>query len=61
MTTDASLVGLGVVLEQQHREQWRPVAYWNRKLIDAETRYSATKLEWLAVVEADEQNLVAPA
>ena len=52
VTTDASLVGLGAVLEQQHGDQWRPVAFWSRKLIDAETRYSATELEWLAVVEA---------
>ena len=31
---------------------WRPVAFWSRKLKDAETRYSATDLEWMAVVEA---------
>ena len=31
---------------------WRPVAFWSRKLREAETRYSATDLEWLAVVEA---------
>ena len=52
VVTDASVVGLGAVLEQLHGEVWRPVAYWSRKLIDAETRYSATDLEWLAVVES---------
>ena len=52
VTTDASLIGLGAVLEQKHGDTWRPVGYWSRKLLDAETRYSATDLEWLAVVEA---------
>ena len=28
------------------------MAYWSRKLKDAETRYSATDLEWLAAVTA---------
>ena len=48
--TDASKVGVGAALEQQHQDQWRPVAFWSRKLKDAETRYSATDLEWMAVV-----------
>ena len=52
VVTDASITGLGAVLEQKHGDNWRPIAYWSRKLIDAETRYSATDLEWLAVVEA---------
>ena len=52
VTTDASQTGVGAVLEQKHDEVWKPVAFWSRKLIDAETRYSATDLEWLAVVEA---------
>ena len=52
VTTDVSITGLGAVLEQQHGEVWRPVGYWSRKLIDAETRYSATDLEWLAVVDS---------
>ena len=52
VTTDASTVGIGAVLEQRHDETWRPVAFWSRKLKDAETRYSATDLEWLAVVDA---------
>ena len=50
VVTDASKVGVGATLEQKHGEEWRPVAYWSRKLKDAETRYSATDLEWLAVV-----------
>ena len=52
VTTDASQVGIGAVLEQQRGNQWRPVAFWSRKLKDAETRYSATDIEWLAVVDA---------
>ena len=52
VTTDASSVGIGAVLEQKHEEGWKPVAFWSRKLKDPETRYSATDLEWLAVVEA---------
>ena len=52
VTTDASKVGLGGVLEQEHEAGWRPVAYWSRKLRDPETRYSATDLEWLAAVTA---------
>ena len=52
VTTDASTVGVAAVLEQRHGDDWRPVAFWSRKLKDAETRYSATDLEWLAVVES---------
>ena len=52
VTTDASSVGIGAVLEQQTVKGWRPVAFWSRKLRDPETRYSATDMEWLAVVEA---------
>ena len=52
VTTDASNVGVGAVLEQLADGQWRPVAFWSRKLKDAETRYSATDIEWLAVVDA---------
>ena len=53
VTTDASDVGLGAVLEQQLQpNKWQPVEFWSRKLKPAETRYSATDKEWLAVVEA---------
>ena len=52
VTTDASTVGIGAVLEQRHTQGWRPVAFWSRKLKDPETRYSATDIEWLAVVDA---------
>ena len=52
VVTDASKIGLGAVLEQRHQDEWRPVAFWSRKLRDPETRYSTTDREWLAVVEA---------
>ena len=52
VTTDASSVGIGAMLEQQAQEEWKPVAFWSRKLKDPETRYSATDIEWLAVVDA---------
>ena len=54
VTTDASLVGVGALLEQLNEtdSQWYPVAYWSRKLLPAQTRYHATDREWLAVVMA---------
>ena len=54
VTTDASLVGVGALLEQYHEEesQWKPVAYWSRKLLPLQTRYHATDREWLAVMMA---------
>ena len=52
VVTDASKVGIAAVLEQKHELGWRPVAFWSRRLKDAETRYHTTDREWLAVVEA---------
>ena len=48
VTTDASVLGIGAVLEQDGR----PVAFESRGLIDAETRYTTTEQEMLAVVHA---------
>ena len=47
--TDASSVGIGAVLEQKHESGWHPVVYLSRKLNPAEKKYSATKLECLAI------------
>ena len=53
VTTDASGVGLGTTFEQRvEGVGWAPVAFWSRKLSEAERRYSTTDQEWLAVVEA---------
>ena len=53
VTTDASGTGIGAMLEQKvEGVGWAPVMFWSRKLAAAETRYSVTDQEWLAVVEA---------
>jgi transposase InsO family protein len=49
--TDASKWAIGGVLRQQDEEgQWRPAAYYSRKLSPAESRYSTHDKEMLAVV-----------
>ena len=51
VTTDASGVGIGATLEQKvDGVGWAPVAFWSRKLSDAEKRYSIVDQEWLAVL-----------
>jgi transposase InsO family protein len=51
--TDASAFAIGGFLAQNQSDgSWRPIAYWSRKLNGAETRYSATERELLALVEA---------
>ena len=43
--TDASTIGIaGILIQDSH-----PIGYYSRKLSDAETRYTATELECLAV------------
>lgn len=44
---DASLKGLGAVLNQESPEGLRPVAFASRKLSSAETNYSIHQLEFL--------------
>ena len=46
--TDASATQLGVVITQDNR----PLAFFSRKLTDTQKRYSVTKIEILAIVEA---------
>ena len=50
VTTDASLVGLGAILEQQQEDGlYRPVYYASRKLNTVERRYSQVEREALGV------------
>lgn len=46
---DASLTGLGAVLNQEYPEGLRPLAYASRKLNAAEKRYPIHQLEFLAL------------
>lgn len=52
LQTDASTEGLGAVLTQEFDGVEHPVAYISRQLLPAESRYSASELEALAVVWA---------
>jgi hypothetical protein len=45
--TDASTLQLGAVITQEDR----PIAFFSRKLSGAQSKYTITKLELLAIVE----------
>ena len=47
--TDASDRAVGAILQQQIEDSWQPIAFFSRKLLPAETRYSAFDRELLAV------------
>ena len=47
--TDASDTAVGAVLQQQINNEWKPIAFFSKKLKPAETRYSTFDRELLAV------------
>ena len=52
ITTDASKFAVGATLSQPYDGILRPVCYFSNKLQGAEQNYSATDLEFLAIVRA---------
>ena len=52
LTTDASDVAVGAVLQQKQGAIWTPLAFYSQRLHPAETRYSAFGRELLAVYRA---------
>ena len=54
VTTDASDVGMGAILEQYNDNgTWVVVSSWSRKLTLCQQRYSTTDREWLAAVQCN--------
>lgn len=54
LQTHASLKGISGVLSVLREGQELPVAFYSRKLRPAETRYSATEVECLAIIKSIE-------
>ncbi len=52
LQTDVSGCGIGAVLTQNFEDEERPVAFFSKKLLPVQTRYTATEKEGLAVVKA---------
>lgn len=52
ITTDASTIAIGSVLEQLENNQWKPLAFFSKKLSNAEQKYSAFDRELLAIYQS---------
>lgn len=52
ITTDASNTAIGAALHQFVQNTWQPLAFFSRKLLPAQTRYSAYDRELLAIHSA---------
>lgn len=50
--TDASARAISGILTQLVDTQWRPIAYWSRKLQDQEQRWATGQQELLAIIES---------
>ena len=50
LSTDASLVGIGAVVEQEHEGELRPVRFSSKSLIDAQRNWDTTERECWSVV-----------
>ena len=55
ISADASSHGLGAVLLQKQKQDWRPVAYASRSMSETETRYAQIEKEALAITWACEK------
>ena len=55
ISADASSHGLGAVLLQKQKQEWRPVAYASRSMSETETRYAQIEKEALAITWACEK------
>jgi hypothetical protein len=49
ITTDASNIAVGAVLQQRNNDCWEPLGFFSKKLTAAETKYSAFDRELLAI------------
>ena len=55
ISSDASMHGLGAILEQEHEDGWHPVAYSSRSLKSYEQNYCQLEKEVLSIVFACER------